>query len=318
MLVSPCYRPPRVFRCTQAQPSITLTPGPLARSASTHGLDAAAPPSPPAPGADSLVLSMPPDVWPHAADTEEGWVDVAAAAGAAAVTPGLANAQGLRAQRHEPVTVMRLAGTGTFGSGACVGGGATEPKSWAGTPLCSQTDACWTRVRAVFEGRWRNQPVAVKVLSFNGQMADLFSGAAGPGALAVGGAAGSSTGNKMARLAMSEVAVSASLAEHPNLVKTHLWQVRCAPLSPEHSVSLGSAPGGGGAGATQRPVVWDMRLILEWCDRGTLRDSLAATTTGAGAGGGTSCDRWATVLRTALDVARGMAALHEQGFVHTE
>ncbi|KIY99154.1 BRASSINOSTEROID INSENSITIVE 1-associated receptor kinase 1 [Monoraphidium neglectum] len=84
-----------------------------------------------------------------------------------------------------------------------------------------------------------------------------------------------------------------------------------------------SAVGGGGARAARASVDggaagaisgWEVRLVLEYCDLGTLRERLddgaLARPDGPRDLGG--------VLATALEVARALAFLHENGVVHAD
>ena len=134
-----------------------------------------------------------------------------------------------------------------------------------------------------------------------------------------------------------EAAISSSLS-HPNIVQTHTYSLQ--PISSSHSsgnrvandtavsgshaVWIGSSSNGAGGSASIRappppktnstPSGFEVQLVLEFCDRGTLREALDAWafTTANGE------INYRAVLDTACDVARGMLHLHELNIIHSD
>ncbi|GFR51738.1 hypothetical protein Agub_g14106, partial [Astrephomene gubernaculifera] len=99
-----------------------------------------------------------------------------------------------------------------------------------------------------------------------------------------------------------ETAISSSLS-HPNIVQTYTYAVLPVkgetgaldtPLGPGASVTLDSTsaftahPPAYPGGAEQAGNVhsWEVRLVLEYCDRGSLRDVLSSTLAAAAAAAG--------------------------------
>ena len=124
-----------------------------------------------------------------------------------------------------------------------------------------------------------------------------------------------------------EAAISSSLS-HPNIVQTHTYSLQ--PISSIASggsrrgndttmtgsqlVRIGSSSSGSAGGSTSTPSGFEVQLVLEFCDRGTLREALDAWafTTANGE------INYRAVLDTACDVARGMLHLHELNIVHSD
>lgn len=71
-----------------------------------------------------------------------------------------------------------------------------------------------------------------------------------------------------------------------------------------------SAEGNQGQGAHG----WEVQLVLEYCDRGSLRDALGAGALNAP--GGEPNYLW--VLDTALEVCRAMVHLHSENIIHSD
>jgi serine/threonine protein kinase len=70
---------------------------------------------------------------------------------------------------------------------------------------------------------------------------------------------------------------------------------------------------------------WELRLVQEYCDIGSLRDALAsgmfkarAAGSDSGAAGGSGAPDFGKVVATAIDVARAMAHLHARSILHSD
>ncbi|GIL44404.1 hypothetical protein Vafri_1882 [Volvox africanus] len=167
----------------------------------------------------------------------------------------------------------------------------------------------------VYRGLWRGTDVAVKTMVLPANM----SGA-----------------EKREKMAIMEAAISSSLA-HPNIVQTYTYfikTVREEALSDSDTsqatdgILVGGmadhstmGPGGSSVGKTfddppaqnNTPTVhgYEVRLVLEFCDRGCLRDALDGnaflTHAGVNYGG---------VLDTAADIAKAMLHLHIADVLH--
>ena len=127
-------------------------------------------------------------------------------------------------------------------------------------------------------------------------------------------------------MAIMEAAISKSLS-HENIVSTYTYSL--TPVregaGPSRSSSFPkSTTDGADSTGTLSPrsslhcvtaaTAFEVRIVLEFCDRGTLREALS---------------QWAfilpngsvnylAVLETAADIARGMAHLHSQGVLHSD
>ena len=126
-----------------------------------------------------------------------------------------------------------------------------------------------------------------------------------------------------------EAAISSSLS-HPNIVQTHTYSLQ--PIKPISSDSFPAAAwigesgcaasgslevyrgGDGSKCSTPSSSGFEVQLVLEFCDRGTLREALDAWafTTANGE------INYRAVLDTACDVARGMLHLHALNIVHSD
>ncbi|GLC33042.1 hypothetical protein PLESTB_000377300 [Pleodorina starrii] len=165
----------------------------------------------------------------------------------------------------------------------------------------------------VYRGVWRGTDVAVKTMVLPANM----SGA-----------------EKREKMAIMEAAISSSLA-HPNIVQTYTYFIKTVreerddsdtPSGATEGILVGgtdasTVAGGSSIGKTfddppQRnssPAVhgYEVRLVLEFCDRGCLRDALDGnaflTATGV---------NYAGVLDTAADIAKAMLHLHLADVLH--
>ncbi|KAG2437309.1 hypothetical protein HXX76_005966 [Chlamydomonas incerta] len=182
----------------------------------------------------------------------------------------------------------------------------------------------------VHKGVWRGSTVAVKTMILPANM----------------------TGQeKREKMAVMEAAISSSLV-HPNIVTTYTYFIRPYTEPVHEALVVGPAdthtqmpssgvgggdsslrPGGtggtrGGSHGTQRSVSgsegsvhsYEVRLVLEYCDKGSLQDALeqhAFMSTG-GDGAGTGALNLAAILETAADVAKAMVHMHAANVLHAD
>ncbi|GFR47438.1 hypothetical protein Agub_g9161 [Astrephomene gubernaculifera] len=163
----------------------------------------------------------------------------------------------------------------------------------------------------VQKGLWRGTVVAVKTMILPANM----------------------TGQqKREKMAVMEAAISSSLV-HPNIVTTYTYFIR--PYhEPTHegvqqmAVSSrtacggqdGSSPGGelqaSSAGSSNTESIvhsFEVRLVLEFCDKGSLKDALDQD---AFMQGGTL--NYAAMLETAADIAKAMVHMHAANVLHSD
>jgi len=154
----------------------------------------------------------------------------------------------------------------------------------------------------VYKANWKGIIVAVKVIvlpSLSGQ-------------------------EKREKMAVMETAISSSLS-HPNIVQTYTYSVepvraKCAGLvlqpaaSPNATLELHQQGPGSGELDQEGVTSWEVRLVQEFCEAGSLRDLLDKKAFVRGSEG---IDMPA-VLDTAIDVARAMEHLHSQHIVHSD
>jgi len=136
----------------------------------------------------------------------------------------------------------------------------------------------------VYRGVWRGLDVACKRLIFS-QLSGLHTDAG-------------------RRSVLQEAALNASLS-HPNIVATYSYDMR----------PLGAGKGAGDA-ATARPqgiTDWQLFIIQEYCDGGSLYDALAGHKLWDGARNG---PHLAMVLNVVLDMAAGLEYLHSRNILH--
>ncbi|KAI8463487.1 MAG: hypothetical protein J3K34DRAFT_145885 [Monoraphidium minutum] len=171
----------------------------------------------------------------------------------------------------------------------------------------------------VFKGIWRGSVVAIKVMILPARMSGK---------------------EKRARMALMEAAIS-SVVKHPNIVQTYTYTIQQSASA--HAGILDNdeiggfsmrrphrppAAGGGAVGgaesawscgrtsAASKVSNFEVCLVLEYCEKGSLRDALD--------GGAFYMDEerrrvnYAAVLDTAADVARAMLHLHRQQIIHSD
>ncbi|KAI8475398.1 MAG: kinase-like domain-containing protein [Monoraphidium minutum] len=166
----------------------------------------------------------------------------------------------------------------------------------------------------VYRGLWHGTVVAVKTMILPAHMS---------GAL------------KRERMAIMEAAISSAMT-HPNIVQTYTYTIH--PMASTHAAVSSDAsqppPDGSGvegsAAAPPKPspqkwergplatgpstLNFEVSLVLEYCELGSLRDALDA-------GAFITADgelNYAAVLDTAADVARAMLHLHGQQVLHSD
>ncbi|KAI8466064.1 MAG: hypothetical protein J3K34DRAFT_524825 [Monoraphidium minutum] len=156
----------------------------------------------------------------------------------------------------------------------------------------------------VFKALWKGTVVAVKTMVLPANMSGQ---------------------EKREKMAIMETAISSSLS-HPNIVHTYTYAVLpvrgTAPAEPTlaidgNSIELDASRGtleDPAAGADSGVHSWEVRLILEYCDKGTMRELLNQGCFKRPGGG----RDLAGVMATALDVARAMVFLHENQIVHAD
>ncbi|KIY97952.1 hypothetical protein MNEG_10010 [Monoraphidium neglectum] len=136
------------------------------------------------------------------------------------------------------------------------------------------------RAPVVYKGRWRGTVVAIKVMILPAAMSGK---------------------ERREKMAVMETAISSSLS-HPNIVQTFTYSIRGVNASDRRSDAAAPAAGPAGAGAgsphdssgsLEGPAApaqgqglgqggdvhsWELRLVLEFCDLGSLREALNAGT----------------------------------------
>eukprot|EP00878_Enallax_costatus_P007009 GHUV01007345.1.p1 GENE.GHUV01007345.1~~GHUV01007345.1.p1 ORF type:complete len:1094 (+),score=299.39 GHUV01007345.1:294-3575(+) len=170
----------------------------------------------------------------------------------------------------------------------------------------------------VFKATWKGTVVAVKIMVLPSYM----------------------TGKeKREKMAVMETAISSSLS-HPNVVQTYTYAVEPvrsntaigdrshasgpgADISmhdstfswgPDKSLPRSSSEQGSDKDSNAGAFSWEVRLVQEFCDLGSLRDSLRK-------GKFKSADgslQMTSIVDTALDVARAMVHLHTHNILHSD
>ena len=150
----------------------------------------------------------------------------------------------------------------------------------------------------VYKGRWRDKDVAVKSMILPTNM---------------------NGSEKKERMAIMEAAISSSLS-HPNIVQTFTYTL--SPVREGSGMSTDRVTGSrastraspSGTLPSASASAFEVRIVLEYCDRGTLRDALSQRAFVLLNGS----VNYLAVLETAADVARGMDHLHSQGILHAD
>eukprot|EP00191_Tetraselmis_sp_GSL018_P004485 CAMPEP_0177620302 /NCGR_PEP_ID=MMETSP0419_2-20121207/26809_1 /TAXON_ID=582737 /ORGANISM="Tetraselmis sp., Strain GSL018" /LENGTH=209 /DNA_ID=CAMNT_0019119803 /DNA_START=1 /DNA_END=628 /DNA_ORIENTATION=+ len=163
----------------------------------------------------------------------------------------------------------------------------------------------------VFKGLWKGVTVAYKVIQYPGSSI--------------------SQQEKFQHIAIMEIAISASMS-HPNVVQTYSYDIKAImpevqaieqqrtvdrPAEECNGVGEKTFPGihteGPCKAADPRPMLWEVQIIQEFCDQGSLRKVLddkiyADRSTGLLDG--------TVLLKIAGDVARGMLHIHDMQIIH--
>ncbi|KAF8060547.1 D-xylose 1-dehydrogenase NADP(+) 2 [Scenedesmus sp. PABB004] len=181
----------------------------------------------------------------------------------------------------------------------------------------------------VYLATWRGKRVAVKVMQLPAnallgpQSGGLCEAEAASSSGGGDGGADALQRRRRARqlrcspphMAIMEAVLSSTMS-HPNVVQVYTYMLN--PLTTD--AAGGSASGAGGGRARAAPAVssgqdvsgWELRLVMEYCSEGSLRDALDC---GLLCKPG-SCMAPSAVLTLAHDVAAAMLHLHSEGIVH--
>ncbi|WIA08255.1 hypothetical protein OEZ85_007699 [Tetradesmus obliquus] len=156
----------------------------------------------------------------------------------------------------------------------------------------------------VYKGTWQGTVVAVKTMLFPAAMSGK---------------------EKREKMAIMETAISSTLS-HPNIVQTYTYVVK--PLTGELAMqaierSKGGAPQHGSDDTDPSSLLgselgenhgWEVRLVLELCDLGSLKELLNA----GGLRRPDGSPDMVGVVATALDIARAMLHLHSENIIHSD
>jgi len=149
----------------------------------------------------------------------------------------------------------------------------------------------------VYRGKWRGTDVAVKIIMLPGNMSGR---------------------EKREKMVVWEAAISSSLI-HPNVCQTYHYRIKPVKESAKQGLETdkcGSAMVSsdlGGSSCTDEVHSYEVQLVLEYCDRSSLRDALDAglflTPDGV---------NYAAQLECAMDVAKAMLHLHCNNVLHLD
>ena len=145
----------------------------------------------------------------------------------------------------------------------------------------------------VYKGQWQGRDVAFKSMILPTKM---------------------NGSEKKERMAIMEAAISSSLS-CPNIVQTYTYTL--TPVRDYRSNSSVNMSRASPSGTLPSPVAasaFEVRIVLEFCDRGTLRHALSQRAFFLPDGS----VNYLAVLETAADISRGMAHLHAQGILHSD
>jgi hypothetical protein len=140
---------------------------------------------------------------------------------------------------------------------------------------------------SVFKGRWRDLVVAVKRMVLPSELSHR---------------------DKRQMMALMELAITSTLL-HPNIVKTHSYSIR--PIRDSPLRREGSSTAKALVAAQPAPSSFEIQIIMEYMDFGTLFGALEVITTG-------DPRNYRAILDIALDIARGMQHLHSCNVVHSD
>eukprot|EP00775_Hariotina_reticulata_P010053 gene10053-10209_t len=162
----------------------------------------------------------------------------------------------------------------------------------------------------VFKGYWKGTLVAVKTMMFPAAMSGK---------------------EKREKMAIMETAISASLS-HPNIVQMYTYYLRPVLVGHEAQMTTLDTPEGHrldsssvgdttlntaflSDGVTDMVHSWEVQLVLEYCDQGSLRQLLNKKDSFTRPDGSRDME---LILDTALDVARAMLHLHSENIIHSD
>ncbi|GBF89307.1 hypothetical protein Rsub_02184 [Raphidocelis subcapitata] len=150
----------------------------------------------------------------------------------------------------------------------------------------------------VYKGLWHGIVVAIKTMLLPASL----SGA-----------------QKRERMAIMEAAISSAI-QHPNIIQTYTYVIR--PMASTHAPAEREGPApkdavlsdSPAAANSQRVLNYEVSLVLEYCELGSLRDALDGGAYRLANG----TLNYAAILDTAADVARAMLHLHRQQIIHSD
>eukprot|EP00883_Tetradesmus_obliquus_P006895 jgi/Sobl393_1/17454/SZX64266.1 len=196
-------------------------------------------------------------------------------------------------------------------------------------PLRLQTMIGQGSFGSVYLGTWHGRRVAVKVMQLP---ANALLGQLQP------------RSNSAPHMAIMETVVSSTIS-HPNLVQVYTYTLNPLIAGEEQGSGSGSSrrnlpplppqarqqqqqqalphgantPAGAGQQRSQGIVSgWELRLVMEYCDQGTLRDALdnGMLLRGRGSSSSSRCMHPGLALGLAQDIAAALLHLHAEGVVH--
>lgn len=149
--------------------------------------------------------------------------------------------------------------------------------------------------------------------------------------------AGMTGAQKREKMAIMEAAISSTLS-HPNIIQTFTWSIRPyrdqSLLTPRESAmvleSAGSSERISASSSVQqrsssrtldKVQSYEVRLVLELCDRGSLRDALedgAFLIDSQPGPGGEVLLNYPAVLDMAMDIAKACIHLHRNDILHCD
>jgi hypothetical protein len=131
----------------------------------------------------------------------------------------------------------------------------------------------------VYLGTWRGTTVAVKRMVLPAEMSNT---------------------ERAHKMAVMEIGISSSMV-HPHLVQTYTYSIKA--IQDENVAAIGPS------------TCYELRLVLEYCNKGSLSNILADY-------GGFKEEEgqldYAAVLETAADIAKGMLHLHKNNICHND
>ncbi|KAF8060546.1 RPL6 [Scenedesmus sp. PABB004] len=263
-----------------------------------------------------------------------------ASAGQTMAMAGSASSAG-SGSRRSPQAAALAAAAGGAAAREPSGGGRGGPPAAGGAPANSlqlQGLLGQGSFGAVYLATWHGKRVAVKVMQLPATALLVPAAAADDGADAPDdglGAEAAATRRRRARqleqnspphMAIMETVVSSTMS-HPNVVQVYTYMLN--PLTTDaaaggsaggargqqqQAAALGQAAAPAAAAGVSSVSGWELKLVMELCDQGTLRDALDRKLLLRGSGA--AMLQPALVLSLAHDVAAALLHLHSEGVVH--